>query len=147
MKKLHPPPQFTSLRPRHATHMRPERNISFLYKKPTPKKRERRHRRGEGERGKKKKKEPGNSKSPQFSPETPRKRVREKNICQKILRHLDRSLMLLAVDSFVFPSIGRSRFCVPFRNINLILAERFHLFSTASYRLASTPMPAPINSP
>lgn len=77
-KKIHPPPQFTSPRPRHATHEARERYFSFCTKNPPLKK----EREGtEGERGKKKRS--GNSKSPQYSPGTPRERVRKKISARK----------------------------------------------------------------
>lgn len=125
-KKIHPPPQFTSPRPRHATHEARERYFSFCKKNP-PLKKER-----EGTEGERGKKNPGTQKAPSIASKPQRQKIRKKNTCQKIFRHLDRSVMLLAVNYFVFPTIGRSRFCVPFRNINLILAEKSHLFSTAS---------------
>lgn len=70
-KLTNPPP----LPPTPCHNIRPETEyFSFCTKIPTPQKRER-----EGTEGRGAKKKYGKSKSPQYSPETQRKRVREKN--------------------------------------------------------------------
>lgn len=113
------------LPPRQAMpHMRPEREVSVsVQKKPTLIK-ERRYRSGGGGGGGK---DMGTQKAPSIAPKTPRKRVRKekKNICQKIPHHLDRSVMLLVVNYFAFPTIGDLGFACHFVTSTYFLQRDF----------------------